>query len=59
MIAVHLYRTVFINFLTRSITKTVGPVSQTGLAGIVIYDTIVIAKLAYKTGILNIESWAS
>ncbi len=34
-------------FFTRSITKTVGLVSQTGLAGIVVYDTIVIAKLTY------------
>ncbi len=45
-----------VRFLTRSITKTVGPVSQTGLASIVVYDTIFIAKLTYKTGILNIES---
>ncbi len=34
-------------FFTRSIAKTVELVSQTGLAGIVVYDTIVIAKLTY------------
>ncbi len=37
----------------------VGFVSQTGLAGIVVYDTIVIAKLTYKTDILNIDGWTS
>ncbi len=58
MIAVHLFKTVFINFLTRSITKAVGPVSHTGLARIIGYDTMVIAKVAYITCILNVERWA-
>ena len=35
------------------------PVSQTGFAGIVVYNTIFIIKLTYKTNILNIESCAS
>ncbi len=47
------------NLVTRSITKTVGSVSQTGLAGIHVCDTIVVARLSYEADIPNIESWVS